>query len=270
MHYYQFNIGDYAIHTRHLSPLEDIAYRRLLDLAYTTEQPITKDVRHIARVINLREHQQEITDILCEFWEEVDEGWINSRVLKEIEKTGGKSDKAKQSAKMRWDAVREAKAMREGCESNANASNNNANAIKNDATQDPRPKTHNPRPKTHNPRPKTHDTGKSKTSPASLLAALGVDEKIAADWIILRKQKKAAITETALNGIQAEAFKAGYSLETALRVCCERGWAGFKAEWVMNGGQGKSAYERDKALGDEAERIFCGTSNFIEGSFTNV
>lgn len=80
---------------------------------------------------------------------------------------------------------------------------------------------------------------KIKTIPASLLASLGVDEKIAADWITLRKQKKAAITETAVNGILLEAEKAGYSLETALRVCCERGWAGFKAEWVLNGGAAK-------------------------------
>lgn len=28
MHYYNFHIGDYASHTRHLSPIEDIAYRR--------------------------------------------------------------------------------------------------------------------------------------------------------------------------------------------------------------------------------------------------
>jgi len=34
MHYYQFNIGDYASHTRHLSDLEDLAYRRLLDAYY--------------------------------------------------------------------------------------------------------------------------------------------------------------------------------------------------------------------------------------------
>ncbi|NDH69342.1 MAG: DUF1376 domain-containing protein, partial [Gammaproteobacteria bacterium] len=31
MHYYQFHIGDYKSHTHHLSLLEDLAYRRLLD-----------------------------------------------------------------------------------------------------------------------------------------------------------------------------------------------------------------------------------------------
>ena len=60
---------------------------------------------------------------------------------------------------------------------------------------------------------------------------------IAADWIILRKSKKAAITKTAIDGICREAEKAGMSLETALRHACERGWAGFKAEWVNYGGK---------------------------------
>jgi hypothetical protein len=48
----------------------------------------------------------------------------------------------------------------------------------------------------------------------------------------LRKHKKAVLTETALKGIKAEAGKAGLSLEAALQTCCERGWAGFKADWV--------------------------------------
>lgn len=80
------------------------------------------------------------------------------------------------------------------------------------------------------------DTGipsKSKTISASaLLAALDIPENLASDWIVLRKSKKAAITQTALDGIQREADKAGMSLEAALRMCCERGWAGFKADWA--------------------------------------
>ena len=151
MHYYQFNIGDYAAATRHLSPIEDIAYRRLLDLAYTTEAPISHDIRQVSRQINLREYQQEVEDVLMEFFESVEEGWIHNRVLKEIEATGGKSEKAKQSAKVRWDKVRNAKAMREECECNANASKNHANASLSDATQDPRPITQDQLPKEKQP-----------------------------------------------------------------------------------------------------------------------
>ena len=54
MHYYSFHIGDYMSHTRHLSLIEDLAFRRLLDFYYLHEQPIKQ--RDIARQIGMREH----------------------------------------------------------------------------------------------------------------------------------------------------------------------------------------------------------------------
>lgn len=73
---------------------------------------------------------------------------------------------------------------------------------------------------------------RSNENTAVILRNLGVSDSVAKDFIQLRKSKKAAITKTALDGIEREATKAGMSLENALRTCCERGWAGFKAEWV--------------------------------------
>lgn len=40
MHFYDFNIGDYAKKTQHLSNEEDLAYRRALDIYYDTEKPL--------------------------------------------------------------------------------------------------------------------------------------------------------------------------------------------------------------------------------------
>ena len=37
MNYYPFHLGDYAARTAHLEPMEDLAYRRLLDLYYLGE-----------------------------------------------------------------------------------------------------------------------------------------------------------------------------------------------------------------------------------------
>lgn len=59
-----------------------------------------------------------------------------------------------------------------------------------------------------------------------------VSEKVVTDFKTLRKSKKAPITETALEGIKREAEKAGLTFEAALKTCCERGWVGFKAEWI--------------------------------------
>ncbi|WP_434107673.1 hypothetical protein [Paraburkholderia caffeinilytica] len=68
------------------------------------------------------------------------------------------------------------------------------------------------------------------------LFAAGVDPKIAGDWLTLRKAKRASVTETAMAGVEREAAKAGITLENALRMCCERGWAGFRASWLDRDG----------------------------------
>ena len=65
-----------------------------------------------------------------------------------------------------------------------------------------------------------------------LLGEHGIDCQLAQDYIALRKSHRAPITQTALKGIEREANSAGLSLEQALTICCERGWRGFRAEWL--------------------------------------
>ena len=62
MHYYNFHIGDYQSHTHHLSIIEDIAFRRLLDHYYLHELPIKQ--RTIARQIRMVEHEAEVLSVL--------------------------------------------------------------------------------------------------------------------------------------------------------------------------------------------------------------
>ena len=91
-------------------------------------------------------------------------------------------------------------------------------------------------PQKTTPKDNQKTTPKDNTPPAfnplSHLAGLGVRESIAKDWLALRKNKKATVTETAINGILREATKAGWTMEAAISECCSRGWGGFKAEWV--------------------------------------
>lgn len=75
-------------------------------------------------------------------------------------------------------------------------------------------------------------SSKQKFSPLDHLSSLGVPVEVASDWLTLRKTKKAPVTETAISGLLREAGKAGWSLADALSKSCERGWTGFKAEWV--------------------------------------
>ena len=74
----------------------------------------------------------------------------------------------------------------------------------------------------------------------------GIDPQVVRDFRTLRKAKKAAITPTVIAGIKREADKAGYTLENALRTCCERGWQGFKAEWVMDNSTPKQPARRQR------------------------
>ena len=78
---------------------------------------------------------------------------------------------------------------------------------------------------------KRREEEKQKTAPAGDLLA-DVDPQVASDFIALRHKLRAPITQTAMAGIQREADKAGITLNSALALCCERGWRGFKAEWV--------------------------------------
>ena len=84
MHYFQFNIGDYASHTRHLNLYEDLAYRRLLDAYYLREKPLPKEVEVVARLIMMNERLTDVERVLNEFFEATKVGWVNKRADEEI------------------------------------------------------------------------------------------------------------------------------------------------------------------------------------------
>ena len=71
----------------------------------------------------------------------------------------------------------------------------------------------------------------ARFEPLAALLALGVDAQVAADWLAVRKAKRAALTQTALDDVVAEAGKAGISVAQAVRICAARGWQGFRASW---------------------------------------
>ena len=86
MHYYQFNIGDYASHTSRLTPIEDLSYRRMLDLYYLNEQPLSLCLSDVAREIGLSEYLDEVTYVLNKFFIETELGFTQKRIDLEIKK----------------------------------------------------------------------------------------------------------------------------------------------------------------------------------------
>jgi uncharacterized protein YdaU (DUF1376 family) len=100
MHFYQFHIGDYKSHTHHLSLIEDLAFRRLLDHYYLHEAPIKQ--RDVARQIGMRDHEQEVLAVLNEFFVSTENGFINPRADEEITKYRKFSEDGKKGAAARW------------------------------------------------------------------------------------------------------------------------------------------------------------------------
>lgn len=89
-----------------------------------------------------------------------------------------------------------------------------------------------------------------------------VDDQVWVDFLSTRKAQRAPLTATAVDGIRIQAGKAGLSLDAALRMCCERGWRGFKAEWVeksQRNGSGSAKPQSKHAAASKA--IFDGVFN---------
>lgn len=203
MHYYQFHIGDYASHTRHLSHMEDLAYRRLLDFYYLHEQPIKQ--RDIARQIGMRDFEQDVLTVLNEFFMSTDVGFISPRADKEIQQYQEFIAAGKRGAAKRW---------AKGGDGEGN-SPPNATPI---ATNN------------HNPLTTNHKPKKEKATSVACPPDVGLQEW--EDWLALRKAKKAPVTETVLKSARKEAEKAGISLNAFLTIWCARGSQGLQADWL--------------------------------------
>lgn len=273
MHHYPFHVGDYIRATAHLDIVEDCIYRRLIDLYMETELPIPNETQQVIRRLRLGSSGLILETILKEFFTlEADNCWHNSRCDREILEYKRLADVSRINGKL---GGRPKKTQRVILDNPAITQ------------QEPvglQPITNNQEPITKNQEPITKTTNQedSKTkkpkvkniTPAALLQARGVDSKIAEDWIILRKQKKAAITETALNGIEREAAKAGLPLQDALKICCERGWAGFKSDWLIESGRnsrGRGGEINDPRAVEASLRAFLGEDNLtIEGESKHV
>lgn len=84
MHYYQFNIGDFSLHTNHLTLEEEAVYRRLLDFYYDTELPIPIKTQPVIRRLRLGLYEPTVDVILHEFFAKESDGWHNYRADIEI------------------------------------------------------------------------------------------------------------------------------------------------------------------------------------------
>lgn len=239
MHYYQHNIGDYRRDTVHLSLLEHGVYRQLMDMYYLAESNIPEETELVYRRLCARteEEKKAVDNVLSEFFKLGEEGWLHPRCDAEIAKYRDKVDRARGNGKLggRPTKTKEViSGLQEETQTKANLITNKPN---NQITKE-----------------------KTNTIATSSLRPAGVQESTWVDFVKQRKAKKAAITETAIKGIEREARKANMSLDAALQEICARGWTGFKADWVqtdrekkMTHGQASTLAAARAIFGDERE-----------------
>ena len=105
MHYYQFNIGDYSSHTKGLSLIEDLAYRRLIDEYYLAEHAFNGCSSDVARLIGLRDNLQEVEYVLNRYFTKDGDYWHHGRIDSDIadyhQKQEKRSNAGKKSAEAR-------------------------------------------------------------------------------------------------------------------------------------------------------------------------
>ena len=66
------------------------------------------------------------------------------------------------------------------------------------------------------------------------LIEIGASEKLVNDWLIVRKLKKSADTETAFEGFISQLEKSNLDVNTVLKICVDNSWSGFKCSWLAN------------------------------------
>ena len=207
MHYFQFEIKEWVSNTAHLTHNEESAYLRLICFYYDSERPFNfGDLPMIFRKCRINDDLG--MSMLNEFFsfDEENNVWVHDRCEKEIAKYHAKSEQASRAGKA-------------SAKSRLNARSTDVQPIINQESLINNQESNK----------------KVKASPVAPKVAIpiGCDETVWNDFLTLRKSKKASLTVTALQGIAREASKANMTLQQALEVCCERGWAGFKAEWMV-------------------------------------
>jgi len=215
MHYFQFEIKEWVANTAHLSLEEEAAYLRLIFFYYDSERPIPHD--DLSMVFRKCRVPEELgKGIMLEFFTMDGNlgAWTHKRCDSEIARYRAKHEQATRAGKA-------------SAEARFNARSTDAQPIIN-----------------HKSLTKNQESKNKK--PSGLGTPDGVSDSVWQDFLAVRQTKKAKMTETALKGLVREANKAGIPLEDAIRICCERGWVGFKADWIAEHLKNKPTAYQDR------------------------
>ena len=201
MQYYAHHIGDFIKHTANLDDHHLATYLRMIWKYYLDESPLHDSCEDLA--FALRSDEKTVQTLLKHFFFLKDGAWVHARCEKVIEDFYNKSEKARASAKSRWDK----KNMQTQCERIANASKNNASALKSDADS-MLPITHHPIPITV-----SKDTKSAKAPKAT--------KKCPDDFVITKEMRDWAMEEGLM-----------ISLDSETKVFKDHTFTSAKSDWL--------------------------------------
>lgn len=268
MHYYKFFIGDYRAATAHLSPVEHYIYRSLIDQMYLDERPIPLETKSVLRRLRLTTESEanSLQLVLDEFFEQTTDGWVQRRVMSEIDEYHGNNEVRRENGK---------KGGRPKKTESVSVWFEAGTKVEPDHNLNHKPLTTNQEPETKNQEPQqTNSKVKNNaTRQVALACPDDVDRQVWDDFLTHRKARRAPLTETALKTIRSQAQSAGVPLQAALEACCQRGWTGFKADWMKDTQAAGRPVSNQQALEERnleavrraKERIFGKADRTIEG-----
>jgi uncharacterized protein YdaU (DUF1376 family) len=208
-------VADYLSATSRLTTEQHGAYLLLLMDYWKNGAPPNNDAV-LAQITKLSpDAWSNARTMLQGFFQVSDEHWLHTRVESEMQKANHNkqtnSKRGKAGADARWgkkNAPSIVEAMPEQCSADSTS-----------------------------PSPSSSKNTKNTVTPP-----VGVADSVWQDWLILRKGKRAVVTQSAIDGIVREAGKAGISVQEAMEICCMRGWSGFKSEWLKDKDAGQKSF----------------------------
>lgn len=243
MNYYEHHLGDWAAATGHLTWDEDMAYTRLLRAYYHHERAIPDGQQYRLAKASTPAQRKAVDQVLAEFFELREGHYHQKRADAEIAKyreSEPEREAKKANERERQRRTRERRkelfnALREvGVVPSYDAPMSELQTLASrNVTRDITPPVTRDATATHT-HTQTHTQEKRKNPPATRVPPCpdGVSAQTWADWLQLRKAKKAPVTQTVVDGAIAEASKAGMTTDEFLAVWCSRGSQGLQADWL--------------------------------------
>ena len=226
MFYYKKNIGDYYKKTGRLSMLEHGAYTLLIDSCYDRERFPTLDDALDWTWSRSEVEIEAVKFVLSKFFTLDGEIYVQQRIKDELDAYHAMSERNSEIAKDREEKRKERKRNEHGACTSGEPNVNEP------------PPNQEPRTKNQEPRTIIKDIGEQDKPVRFMfnkeLVNLGCDKDLVTEYMAHRKAKKASNSKIAFDGLIREQQKSGLDLNAVMRICIERGWRGFEADWLKS------------------------------------